>query len=49
MGEKIYFSNTQPGAGTYRCQKCGYEMTLQDNEELPLCPMCGFDKWDKIA
>lgn len=46
----MYTSGEKPGKGTYKCKKCGKEITLDDNmRELPLCPVCGHDKWDKIG
>ncbi|MFO8001186.1 MAG: hypothetical protein R6U46_08075 [Marinilabilia sp.] len=44
----MYTSGEKPGKGTYKCQKCGKEVTLDDNSELPICPVCGHNKWDRI-
>ena len=45
----MYTSGDKPGKGTYKCQQCGKEVTIEENEELPICPVCGYDKWDKIG
>ena len=45
----MHTSGEKPGKGTYKCQKCGKEVTIEENEELPICPVCGHDKWDKIG
>jgi hypothetical protein len=29
------------GAGSFRCQHCGYALTLEGTEVLPACPSCG--------
>ncbi|KXS40185.1 MULTISPECIES: zinc ribbon-containing protein [unclassified Candidatus Frackibacter] len=37
----------QPGEGTYKCTKCGTEVTLNDDKErLPACPGCGYPEFD---
>ena len=46
--KKKYFSYSKPGKGKYRCLKCGFVIELDDNEELPLCPMCGFEEFELI-
>jgi pSer/pThr/pTyr-binding forkhead associated (FHA) protein len=34
-------SGTFVGAGSFRCQHCGYALTLEGNERLTDCPSCG--------
>jgi FHA domain/Zinc-ribbon containing domain len=34
-------SGTFVGAGSFRCQHCGYALTLEGNEQLTDCPSCG--------
>jgi DNA-directed RNA polymerase subunit RPC12/RpoP len=34
-------AGTFVGAGSFRCQQCGYALTLDGNELLPSCPSCG--------
>ncbi len=34
-------SNTFVGAGSFRCQDCGYTLTLSSSDALTACPSCG--------
>jgi pSer/pThr/pTyr-binding forkhead associated (FHA) protein/DNA-directed RNA polymerase subunit RPC12/RpoP len=34
-------AGTFVGAGSFRCQHCGYALTLEGSEMLPSCPSCG--------
>jgi DNA-directed RNA polymerase subunit RPC12/RpoP len=34
-------SGTIAGAGSFRCQRCGYTLTLEGTERLTDCPGCG--------
>jgi pSer/pThr/pTyr-binding forkhead associated (FHA) protein len=34
-------AGTFVGAGSFRCQHCGYALTLEGSEVLPSCPSCG--------
>jgi len=34
-------AGTFVGAGSFRCQHCGYALTLDGTELLPACPRCG--------
>jgi predicted nucleic acid-binding Zn-ribbon protein len=34
-------AGTFVGAGSFRCQHCGYALTLDGTELLPACPSCG--------
>jgi len=39
----------KPGKGRYQCVKCGYVVTLaDDNETLPPCPKCKATSYRKI-
>lgn len=44
-----YKSGEKPGSGSYQCTKCGYVITVSDDQELPVCPKCGNKKWKKIS
>jgi rubrerythrin len=35
----------QPGAGEFRCSRCGYGVIVQG--ELPRCPMCSGTAWEE--
>jgi hypothetical protein len=36
-----YTTGTLAGAGSFRCQECGFHVALQMLDELPECPHCG--------
>ena len=38
---ETHSSGTFVGAGSFRCQHCGYTLTLEGNERLTDCPSCG--------
>ncbi|TCO08352.1 zinc ribbon-containing protein [Natronoflexus pectinivorans] len=39
----------KPGTGDYKCTKCGKVVNLtDDNESLPVCPVCGHKEWVKV-
>ena len=37
---QAYGSGTLAGAGSFRCDSCGYAIALQELDELPDCPHC---------
>jgi rubrerythrin len=37
----------QPGAGEFRCSRCGYGVIVQ--LELPRCPMCSGTAWEQLG
>lgn len=34
-------SGTLAGTGSFRCEECGYVVTLEADDQLPACPDCG--------
>jgi pSer/pThr/pTyr-binding forkhead associated (FHA) protein len=34
-------AGTFVGSGSFRCQQCGYALTLEGSDVLPACPSCG--------
>ncbi len=38
-------SGTLAGTGSFRCEGCGYVVTLEAADELPGCPNCGGDEF----
>ncbi len=38
---ETHTAGTFVGAGSFRCQQCGYALTLEGNERLTECPSCG--------
>ena len=42
-------SGTFVGAGSFRCQHCGYALTLEGSEELTPCPSCGGQEFARAS
>ncbi|HZO36273.1 MAG TPA: FHA domain-containing protein [Solirubrobacteraceae bacterium] len=42
-------SGTLAGTGSFRCDKCGYVLTLAASDALPACPSCGGSKFDRAS
>ena len=38
---QTYLTGTLAGAGSFRCQSCGFHVALQVLDEMPECPNCG--------
>jgi DNA-directed RNA polymerase subunit RPC12/RpoP len=38
---QTYLTGTLAGAGSFRCQSCGFHVALQALDEMPECPNCG--------
>lgn len=38
---QTYLTGTLAGAGSFRCQTCGFHVALQALDEMPECPNCG--------
>ena len=38
---QTYLTGTLAGAGSFRCQTCGFHVALQVLDEMPECPNCG--------
>lgn len=36
-------------AGTYRCTKCGYELSVDSTQHLPPCPSCSNGSWETLS
>ena len=37
------------GTGSFRCQGCGYVVTLTADDALPTCPGCGGEGWTRAS
>ena len=37
------------GAGSFRCTRCGYIVTLEGSERLPECPSCGAEEFVRAS
>ncbi len=42
-------SGTMAGAGSFRCQRCGYVLTLAASDTLSDCPGCGGDSFVRAS
>jgi pSer/pThr/pTyr-binding forkhead associated (FHA) protein len=42
-------SGTMAGAGSFRCQQCGYVLTLAAADTLSACPGCGGDDFTRAS
>jgi hypothetical protein len=42
-------SGTLAGSGSFRCEACGYEVSLALECELPLCPRCGESEFTRAS
>src|SRR2546423_15666003 len=42
-------SGTLAGTGSFRCDECGYVVTLAASDALPDCPGCGGDSFTRAS
>src|SRR3954469_8934963 len=42
-------TGTLAGTGSFRCEECGYVVTLAASDELPACPGCGGDRFARAS
>ncbi len=42
-------AGTLAGAGSFRCQRCDYALTLDGSEALPTCPSCGGREFQRAS
>jgi hypothetical protein len=42
-------SGTLAGTGSFRCEGCGYVVTLEAADQLPACPSCGGDGFARAS
>jgi pSer/pThr/pTyr-binding forkhead associated (FHA) protein/DNA-directed RNA polymerase subunit RPC12/RpoP len=42
-------SGTLAGTGSFRCEECGYVVTLAAEDELPACPGCGGSRFARAS
>ncbi|HSD79035.1 MAG TPA: FHA domain-containing protein [Solirubrobacteraceae bacterium] len=42
-------SGTLAGTGSFRCEECGYVVTLAAADELPACPGCGGERFTRAS
>jgi rubrerythrin len=47
-GKDMPNAGEKPGAGMYRCKYCSYIVSLEDDEMLGQCPVCGALEWYRL-
>lgn len=46
--ESMYQTGDKPGKGVYECTICGEIVVIDnDDQELPVCPVCGGTVYEK--
>ena len=46
---KSFEAGTLAGAGSFRCEACGFAIALHEGDEMPACPSCGGDSYRRAA
>jgi hypothetical protein len=44
-----YRTGTLAGAGSFRCEECGFHVALRTLDEIPECPRCGEAKFARTS
>jgi predicted RNA-binding Zn-ribbon protein involved in translation (DUF1610 family) len=42
-------SGTLAGAGSFRCEECGFAVALHERDEVPTCPHCGGSQFKRSS
>ena len=42
-------AGTLAGAGSFRCEACGFPVALQERDEVPTCPECGGERFRRAS
>ena len=46
---EAYSVGTLAGAGSFRCETCGYAIALHEQDEVPACPHCSGDRFKRSS
>lgn len=46
---KTFLTGTLAGAGSFRCESCGFHVALQVLDEIPECPNCGESQFARAS
>jgi FHA domain/Zinc-ribbon containing domain len=46
---QTYVAGTLAGAGSFRCRTCGFQVSLQALDEVPECPSCGGNGFERAS
>jgi predicted nucleic acid-binding Zn-ribbon protein len=44
-----FSAGTLAGAGSFRCDSCGFTLALQERDEMPECPECGGSRFKRAS
>jgi hypothetical protein len=44
-----YMTGTLAGAGSFRCQECGFHVALRVQDQIPECPHCGNSRFARTS
>ncbi len=44
-----YNAGTLAGAGSFRCEECGFAVALHERDEVPSCPECRGDRFRRAS
>ena len=42
---EAFSAGTLAGAGSFRCDSCGFAVALHERDPVPGCPECGYVGW----
>src|SRR5258705_8467601 len=46
---EAFVAGTLAGAGSFRCEECGFAVALHELDEVPGCPQCGGSKFKRAS
>jgi predicted RNA-binding Zn-ribbon protein involved in translation (DUF1610 family) len=46
---EAFTAGTLAGAGSFRCEACGYAVALHELDQVPACPQCGGRKFKRAS
>jgi predicted RNA-binding Zn-ribbon protein involved in translation (DUF1610 family) len=46
---EAFRAGTLAGAGSFRCDACGFPIALQERDEVPACPECGGERFKRSS
>ncbi len=46
---EAFSAGTLAGAGSFRCDSCGFAVALQELDEVPACPQCGGRRFKRAS
>src|SRR3977135_826201 len=46
---EAFAAGTLAGAGSFRCEECGFAVALHERDEVPSCPECEGDRFRRAS